>query len=215
MFLWPDINHSTAENIQCIHFQCTILLEKRDVKNTAKSSENEKRPDCWCVNYFGSEPDLQDCRVCFLFHLARWLMLPLASNCLELITVIMYKQILSECICKSFNGTLFRGTHGKEDALISNSAIVEVLLTLTDNSNYFSECAFWSVPNVSWQIIKKTSGLFDTATKYKGVFLATLKGFQLCSGEIPAKNGVRLLPVPRKSWINTVMDWWAVEISVH
>lgn len=55
-------------------------------------------------------------------------------------------------------------------------AIVEVLLTLTDNSNYFSECVFWSLPNVSWQIIKKKSGLFDTETKYKSVFLATIKG---------------------------------------
>lgn len=64
----------------------------------------------------------------------------------------------------------------KEHTLISNSATVGVLLTLTDNSNYFSECAFWSLPNVSWQIIKKTSGLFDTATKYKSVFLATIKG---------------------------------------
>lgn len=64
----------------------------------------------------------------------------------------------------------------KEHTLISNSATVGVLLTLTDNSNYFSECAFRSLPNVSWQIIKKTSGLFDTATKYKSVFLATIKG---------------------------------------
>lgn len=64
----------------------------------------------------------------------------------------------------------------KEHTLISNSATVGVLLTLTDNSNYFSECAFQSLPNVSWQIIKKTSGLFDTATKYKSVFLATIKG---------------------------------------
>lgn len=85
------------------------------------------------------------------------------------------------------------GEHmAKENTLISNSAIVEVLLTLTDNSNYFSECAFWSLPNVSWQIIKKTSGLFDTETKYKGVFLATIKGCQLCSGEIfCTENNVR------------------------
>lgn len=85
------------------------------------------------------------------------------------------------------------GEHmAKEHTLISNSAIVEVLLTLTDNSNYFSECAFWSLPNVSWQIIKKTSGLFDTETKYKGVFLATIKGCQLCSGEISCtENNVR------------------------
>lgn len=73
-------------------------------------------------------------------------MLPIACNCLELITLIMYKQILSECISKSFSGTLFWGTHGKERTLISNCAIVEVLLTLTDNSNYFSEWAFWSLP---------------------------------------------------------------------
>lgn len=64
----------------------------------------------------------------------------------------------------------------KEHTLISDSATVGVLLTLTDNSNYFSECAFRSLPNVSWQIIKKTSGLFDSATKYKSVFLATIKG---------------------------------------
>lgn len=85
------------------------------------------------------------------------------------------------------------GEHmAKENTLISNSAIVEVLLTLTDNSNYFSECAFWSLPNVSWQIIKKTSGLFDTETKYKGVFLATINGCQLCSGEIfCTENNVR------------------------
>lgn len=85
-------------------------------------------------------------------------------------------------------GLCLGGTHGKECTPISNSAIVEVLLTLTDNSNYFSECAFWSVPNVSWQIIKKTSGLFDSETKYKGVFLATIKGCQLCSGEISAQE---------------------------
>lgn len=120
-------------------------------------------------------------------------MLPIACNCLELITLIMYKQILSECISKSFSGTSFRGAHGEEHTRISNSAIVEVLLTLTDNCNYFSECALWSLPNMSWQIIKKTSGLFDTKTKYMGVFLATVKGCQLCSGEIPAqkKNDVR------------------------
>lgn len=64
----------------------------------------------------------------------------------------------------------------KEHTLISDSATVGVLLTLTDNSNYFSECAFCSLPNVSWQIIKKTSGLFDSTTKYKSVFLATIKG---------------------------------------
>lgn len=130
-------------------------------------------------------------------------MLPIACNCLELITLIMYKQILSECISKSFSGTSFRGTHGEEHTLISNSAIVEVLLTLTDNSNYFSECAFWSLPNMSWQIIKKTSGLFDTKTKYKGVFLATGKGCQLCSGEISELKimYVHVLPVVRKSWI--------------
>lgn len=59
------------------------------------------------------------------------------------------------------------------------------LLTQTDNSNYFSECAFRSLPNVSWQIIKKTSGLFDSATKYKSVFLATIKGgASFVSGEI-------------------------------
>lgn len=101
---------------------------------------------------------------------------PIASDCLELIALIMYKQILSEPISKSFSGTSFRGTHGKKYSLISNSAIVEVLLTLTDNGNYFSECAFRSLPNVSWQIIKKTSGLFDTETKYKSVFLAAIKG---------------------------------------
>lgn len=116
-------------------------------------------------------------------------MFPIACNCLELITLIMYKQILSERISKSFSRTSFRGgTHGEECTLISNSAIVEVLLTLTDNSNYFSECAFWCLPNVSWQIIKKTSGLFDTETKYKSVFLATIKGCQLCSGEISSQN---------------------------
>lgn len=102
-------------------------------------------------------------------------MLPIACDRLELITLIMYKQILSAYLSKSFSGTAFRGTHGKEHTLISNSAIVEVLLSLTDNSNYFSECAFWSLPNVSWQIIKKTSGLFDTETKYKAVFLASIK----------------------------------------
>ena len=48
----------------------------------------------------------------------------IASNCLELITLIMYKQILSERISKSFSGTSFRGTHGKERTLISNSTIV-------------------------------------------------------------------------------------------
>lgn len=101
---------------------------------------------------------------------------PIASDCLELIALIMYKQILSEPISKSFSGTSFRGAHGKKCSLISNSAIVEVLLTLTDNGNYFSECAFRSLPNVSWQIIKKTSGLFDTETKYKSVFLAAIKG---------------------------------------
>lgn len=73
----------------------------------------------------------------------------------------------------------------KEKPLISNSATVGVLLTLTDNSNYFSECASRSLPNVSWQIIKKTSGLFDSATKYKSVFLATIKGgASFVSGEI-------------------------------
>lgn len=73
----------------------------------------------------------------------------------------------------------------KEHPLISNSATVGVLLTLTDSSNYFSECAFRSLPNVSWQIIKKTSGLFDSATKYKSVFLATIKGgASFVSGEI-------------------------------
>lgn len=101
---------------------------------------------------------------------------PIASDCLELIALIMYKQILREPISKSFSGTSFRGTHGKKCSLISNCAIVEVLLTLTDNGNYFSECAFRSLPNVSWQIIKKTSGLFDTETKYKSVFLAAIKG---------------------------------------
>lgn len=85
-------------------------------------------------------------------------------------------------------GLLLGETHGEPCTLISNSAIVEVLLTLTDNSNYFSECAFWSLPNVSWQIIKKTSGLFDTETKYKGVFLATVRGCQLCSGGFPAQE---------------------------
>lgn len=64
----------------------------------------------------------------------------------------------------------------KEHTLIFDSATVGALLTLTDNSNYFSECACHSLPNVSWQIIKKTSGLFDSATKYKSVFLATIKG---------------------------------------
>lgn len=56
-------------------------------------------------------------------------MLSIACNCPELIRLIMYKQILSECISKTFSGTSFRGTHGKEHTLISNSAIVEVLLT--------------------------------------------------------------------------------------
>lgn len=137
-------------------------------------------------------------------------MLPIVCNCLELITLIMYKQILSECISKSFSGTLFRGTHGMEHTLISNSAIVKVLLTLTDNSNYFSECAFWSLPNVSWQIIKKTSGLFDSETKYKGLFLATVTACQLCSGEISAQKimHVRVLPVARKSWIKIQ---WCIE----
>lgn len=38
---------------------------------------------------------------------------------------------------------------------------------------------------MSWQIIKKTSGLFDSATKYKSVFLATIKGgASFVSGEI-------------------------------
>ena len=120
----------------------------------------------------------------FPCYLVQWLMLPIARNCLELITLIMYKQILSECISKSFSGTWFRRAHGEERARISNSAIVEVLLTLTDNCNYFSECASRSLPNMSWQIIKKTSGLFDTKTKYMGVFLATVKGCQLCSGGI-------------------------------
>ena len=75
-------------------------------------------------------------------------------------------------------------------------------MTLTDNSNYFSECTFQSLPTVSWQIIKKTSGLFDTETKYKGVFLATIKGCQLCSGEISAQKVmyVHVLPVVRKSY---------------
>lgn len=130
-------------------------------------------------------------------------MLSIACNCLELITLIMYKQILSECISKSFSRTSFRGTHGEQHTLISNSAIVEVLLTLTDNNNYFSECAFWSLPNVSWQIIKKTSGLFDTETKYKGVFLATIRGCQLCSGEISAQKitYIHVMVVAGKSWI--------------
>lgn len=130
-------------------------------------------------------------------------MLPIACNCLELITLIMYKQILSAYLSKSFSATAFRGTHGKELTLISNSAIVEVLLSLTDNSNYFSECAFWSLPNVSWQIIKKTSGLFDTETKYKAVFLATIKGCQLCSGGNSARKLMYVLtpPVARKSWM--------------
>lgn len=106
-------------------------------------------------------------------------------------------------ISESFSRISFRGTHGEKHTLISNSAIVEVLLTLTDNSNYFSECAFWSLPNVSWQIIKKTSGLFDTETKYKGVFLATIKGCQLCSGEISAQKIIHIhVPlVERKSQI--------------
>lgn len=128
-------------------------------------------------------------------------MLPIACNCLELITLIMYKQILSEYISKSFSGTLFRRTHGEEHTLISNSAIVEVLLTLPDNSNYFYECVFWSLPNVSWQIIKKTSGLFDTETKYKRVFLATINVCQLCSGEISAQKVtyIHVLSAVRKS----------------
>lgn len=139
-------------------------------------------------------------------------MLPIASNCLELIALIMYKQILSEPISKSFSGTSFRGTHGKEQTLTSNSAIVGVLLTLTDNSNYFSECAFWSLPNVSWQIIKKTSGLFDTETKYKSVFLAAIKGCQLCSGGISAQKimYVHVLPVARKSWIK--IQWYVEKL---
>lgn len=75
-----------------------------------------------------------------------------------------------------------------ESTLISNSAIVEVLLTLTDNSNYFSECAFCSLPNVSWQIIKKTSGLFDTETKDECIFsscngLPALFRWNLCKRE--------------------------------
>lgn len=85
-------------------------------------------------------------------------------------------------------GLCFGEHMAKERTLISNCAIVEVLLTLTDNSNYFSEWAFWSLPNVSWQIIKKTSGLFDSETKYKGLFLATTKGCQLCSGGISARK---------------------------
>lgn len=139
-------------------------------------------------------------------------MLPVACNCLELITLIMYKQILSECISKSFSGTSFRGTHGKEHTLISNSAIVEVLLTLTDNSNYFSECAFWSLPNVSWQIIKKTSGLFDTEKKYKSVFLATIKGCQICSGEISAQKimYVHALPLARK--VRIKIQWYTEKL---
>lgn len=104
----------------------------------------------------------------------------------------------------------------KEHTLISNSATVGVLLTLTDNSNYFSECAFQSLPNVSWQIIKKTSGLFDTATKYKSVFLATIKGGAsfvqvkfFCTGEKKNKKTTKIImyvhvpPVAGKSWIKT------------
>lgn len=83
----------------------------------------------------------------------------------------------------------------KEHPLIYDGATVGVLLTLTDNSNYFSECTFRSLPNVSWQIIKKTSGLFDSATKYKSVFLATIKGgASFVSGEILlvwSRRGVR------------------------
>jgi len=61
---------------------------------------------------------------------------------------------------------------------------------------------------MSWQIIKKTSGLFDTKTKYKGVFLATIKGCQLCSGEISAQKimYVHVLPVASKPWIKT--QWY-------
>lgn len=143
-------------------------------------------------------------------------MLPIASDCLELITLIMYKQILSERISKSFSGTSFRGTHGTECSLISNRAIVEVLLTLTDNSNYFSECASLSLPNVSWQIIKKTSGLFDTETKYKSVFLAAIKGVPaLFRWNIGTGNNVR----SRAAWSGeatewaTAMRWEAVEYS--
>lgn len=104
----------------------------------------------------------------------------------------------------------------KEHTLISNSATVGVLLTLTDNSNYFSECAFRSLPNVSWQIIKKTSGLFDTATKYKSVFLAAIKGGAsfvqvkcFCTGGKKTKKTTKIImyvhvpPVAGKSWIKT------------
>lgn len=94
------------------------------------------------------------------------------------------------------------GTH-RENPLISNRAIVEDLLTLTDNSNYFSAFAFWSLPNVSWQIIKKTSGLFDMETKQKkkkkgGVFLAARKGCQLCSGGISAQEIIHV-PLPART----------------
>lgn len=52
----------------------------------------------------------------------------------------MYKQILSEGISKSFNGTWFRGARGEDHTLspISNSPIVRILLTLTDNGECVS-----------------------------------------------------------------------------
>lgn len=60
---------------------------------------------------------------------------------------------------------------------------------------------------MSWQIIKKTSGLFDSATKYKSVFLATIKGgASFVSGDIlPARGrrGVQGGKRPRRT------GWWA------
>lgn len=105
MLLWPDVSRLTPEHTQRMHSQCG-----KDMQIAAKMFR--KYP----VKCSGKQKNILSPLACARFscYLVQWLMPPIASDCLELITLIMYKHILSERISKSFSGTSFRGNTWQE-----------------------------------------------------------------------------------------------------